>query len=350
MVRVLEKKMLENLLRKAYLNTAMLATTAAFHLSGCGDTIINNFYGADAKEHETRIAPDITQNYLDSSIVAEVTKVETRAVSEIIQNNLDSSRIADVTQPKPFCVGDLEDNILESETKKYLFKNKTYEITLSYVDFERSSFTINGKNTKFLKIGDSYTLHDGAILCLEDIQYQPYAGGVHATTFTFSGGTLAGDVITPDVNFNPDTISSEDVAVSTDSAIPEDVQMADGITSTEDALSLEEIIIPDANAAEDLVASTDVQMPKDTSLTVCPTFEPIAKQKVMVGETITIPIKINNKKNEQLNYVGAAWSCGSDLHFDEQKFMVSYTAECQPKNQECDATIYLDSNNKYKIL
>ncbi len=166
--------MLENLIRKMYFGKTIVASSLLASLYSCGDTIINNYYGSDIRANETVISNEITDNYSDSSSLSET------------------------PAPKISCIGDLEDSILEGENKNYQFKNKIYTITLSYVDTERCKFIIDGKTTDSIKKKENYTLIEGAIICVKDILYQAYAGGVHACEFTFSGGKGVGKIETPD--------------------------------------------------------------------------------------------------------------------------------------------------------
>ena len=183
--------MLEHLIRKTYGRAAVFMSSLALGLYGCGDTTINNYYGKDALENSGILSPEVTEKQIDSSIAN------------------------DSSQSKHSCIGDLEDSILEGETKSYHFENKTYEITLDYVDYEQSRFIINSKSTGSLKLGESYTLQDGATVCVNEILYQPYAGGMHASIFTFSAGKDAGKKITlTTASSSQDTASPDSTTIT----------------------------------------------------------------------------------------------------------------------------------------
>ena len=79
--------------------------------------------------------------------------------------------------------GSTSDTLLEGETKTYDVGEKSYEVTLSFVDADEAKFTINGEATNKLKDGDTYVLADKSEVGVSEILYQDYAGGVHSATF-----------------------------------------------------------------------------------------------------------------------------------------------------------------------
>lgn len=69
----------------------------------------------------------------------------------------------------------------------------TYEVVPVLIGYDESlderyvKFEVNGEKTSKLNEGDSYTLANGAVLSVNEILYQAYAGGVHAAWFCIDG-------------------------------------------------------------------------------------------------------------------------------------------------------------------
>ena len=79
--------------------------------------------------------------------------------------------------------GSSRDTLLEGETKTYTVGDKTYEVTLTFVDDDEAKFTVNGESTNKLKVGETYVLSDKSEVGVSEVLYQSYAGGVHSSTF-----------------------------------------------------------------------------------------------------------------------------------------------------------------------
>ena len=79
--------------------------------------------------------------------------------------------------------GAARDTLLEGETQTYTVGDKTYEVTLTFVDADEGLFTVNGEKTNKLKVGETYVLSDKSEVGVSEVLYQDYAGGVHSVTF-----------------------------------------------------------------------------------------------------------------------------------------------------------------------
>lgn len=109
--------------------------------------------------------------------------------------------------------GATSDTLLEGESKAYQVGDKSYDVTLSFVDADEAKFTINGEQTNKLKDGDTYVLSDKSEVGVSEILYQDYAGGVHSATF-FLGARkleLRDDTISDGVHSHQLRVGSEDI-------------------------------------------------------------------------------------------------------------------------------------------
>ena len=109
--------------------------------------------------------------------------------------------------------GATSDTMLEGESKTYQVGDKSYDVTLSFVDADEAKFTVNGESTNKLKDGDTYVLSDKSEVGVSEILYQDYAGGVHSTTF-FLGARkleLRDDTITDGVQSHQLRVGAEDI-------------------------------------------------------------------------------------------------------------------------------------------
>ncbi len=79
--------------------------------------------------------------------------------------------------------GATADTLLEGESKTYTVGDKTYDVTVVFVDSDEAKFTVNGEQTSKLRDGDTYVLKDKSEVGVSEILYQDYAGGVHSSTF-----------------------------------------------------------------------------------------------------------------------------------------------------------------------
>ena len=106
--------------------------------------------------------------------------------------------------------GSTRDTLLEGESKTYTVGDKTYDVSLTYIDDDEAKFSVNGEATNKLKVGETYVLKDKSEVGVSEVLYQNYAGGIHSATF-FVGASkmeLRDDQIT-------DAIGSEDIDGST---------------------------------------------------------------------------------------------------------------------------------------
>lgn len=84
-------------------------------------------------------------------------------------------------------------SLLEGETNTYRVQGSDYEVFLFLVgdsevkDVSIAKFEVNGERTNEMTAGSSYELADGAVLRVDEIIYQAYAGGVHRAGFCING-------------------------------------------------------------------------------------------------------------------------------------------------------------------
>lgn len=125
--------------------------------------------------------------------------------------------VADQSVKLILMAGSAHDTVLESETKSYVVGDKSYEVTLSYVDDDEAKFIVNGEATNKLKVGETYVLKDKSEVGVSEILYQSYAGGVHSATF-FVGAQkmeLRDDQVTDSTGAYNVKIGSENIDGST---------------------------------------------------------------------------------------------------------------------------------------
>lgn len=235
------------------LKRSFLVGASVVGLNTCGDTYINNYYGSDAGK--------TADTALTDSATARVSPPET----------------AVETQPSQ-CSGDLESALLEGETKAYPFTNKKYEITVSYVDADHCKFIINGDVSGKLKKGQNYTFNDGATVCVNDIDYQAYAGGVHACTFTFSGGKDVGKY-DPSIIFENDAVTTSSTADTTTTTPSNTPKMNDQYTCgqllwypdlfVKDGIFNGYFVIGQTASALENLAMSDIANNMESKSTVC---------------------------------------------------------------------------------
>jgi len=79
--------------------------------------------------------------------------------------------------------GSSRDTLLEGETQTYNVGEKSYEVTLTFVDDDEAKFIVNGESTNKLQDGETYVLGDKSEIGVTEVLYQSYAGGVHSATF-----------------------------------------------------------------------------------------------------------------------------------------------------------------------
>ncbi|MBU1876116.1 MAG: hypothetical protein ABH824_01435 [Nanoarchaeota archaeon] len=80
-------------------------------------------------------------------------------------------------------VGATSDTLLEGESKTYSVGDKTFDVTLSYVDSTYAKFIVNGESTNKISDGSTYVLKDKTEIGVSDVLYQGYAGGIHSASF-----------------------------------------------------------------------------------------------------------------------------------------------------------------------
>src|SRR3989338_1385587 len=86
--------------------------------------------------------------------------------------------------------GSTRDVALEGESKTYNVGDKTYDVSVSFIDADEAKFTVNGEATNKLKSGETYVLADKSEVGVSEILYQDYAGGVHSVTFYLGASKL----------------------------------------------------------------------------------------------------------------------------------------------------------------
>jgi len=79
--------------------------------------------------------------------------------------------------------GAAKDTLTEKQTKTYTVGDKTYEVTLSYVDSTSAQLTVNNQQTRKMNKGDTDKLSDGTNVGVSEILFQNFAGGIHSATF-----------------------------------------------------------------------------------------------------------------------------------------------------------------------
>ncbi len=79
--------------------------------------------------------------------------------------------------------GSTKDTLFEGESKTYTIGDKTYDVSLTYVDETYAKFTVNGEATNKLQDGETYVLSDKSEVGVSEVLYQSYAGGIHSATF-----------------------------------------------------------------------------------------------------------------------------------------------------------------------
>jgi len=80
------------------------------------------------------------------------------------------------------------DILNEGKTKTYTLNGIDYEVALDYVNSTNAKFSINGELTPPILVDDSYKLADGAMISVNTITYQSFAGGVKQAEFSLSVG------------------------------------------------------------------------------------------------------------------------------------------------------------------
>jgi len=112
-------------------------------------------------------------------------------------NNVDSSK--DNMQDSGTLVTDCKDGckdgacvaneicftMLEGDTYGFLYKGKSYEMTLTFVDEDETKWVVNGFETSKLKKGESVALPVNTLF-VKNLVYQSFAGGVHQATACIS--------------------------------------------------------------------------------------------------------------------------------------------------------------------
>lgn len=139
-------------------------------------------FGSTAKSDITDSAGtgDTTGTYLDDFENTELSLmgktysvVQARRPSATVQNSVKLVLMA----------GSTRDILLEGEAKTYEVGDKTYDVTVSFIDADEAKFTVNGQATNKLKVGETFVLSDKSEVGVAEILYQDYAGGVHSVTF-----------------------------------------------------------------------------------------------------------------------------------------------------------------------
>jgi hypothetical protein len=168
---------LENLIASAFL----------LGLSGCGDTINKNYYHYESDVKQQDAGGKYEDHFLNEDIPT---------MKDVIPDLFIET-----------CSGELNDSLFEGETKSYVLENgNKYSIGLLFTDGETCKFSINGEETGKIKEKESYASPSGTKICVLEILYQPYAGGMHRCGFAFSGGEDVADKV----------IESTDVITGTD--------------------------------------------------------------------------------------------------------------------------------------
>ena len=93
----------------------------------------------------------------------------------------------------------------------------TYEIVPVLIDYDQNlderyvNFEINGEKTSKLDEGDSYILANGAVLSVNEILYQAYAGGIHAVWFCIDGeeGEIQAGNVVDEVEISPVSMEAD---------------------------------------------------------------------------------------------------------------------------------------------
>jgi hypothetical protein len=155
-------------------------------------------------------AADTTGTYLDDFKNTELT-ILGKPYTVVLARRPDT--VADQSIKLTLMAGAAHDTVLEGETKSYTVGEKSYEVTLAFVDDDEAKFIVNGESTNKLKVGDTFVLKDKSEVGVSEILYQSYAGGVHSATF-FVGAQkmeLRDDQVTDTTGAYNVKVGSEDI-------------------------------------------------------------------------------------------------------------------------------------------
>lgn len=132
---------------------------------------------------DSNSAADTTGTYLDDFEDTAISLMG-KSYSVVQARRTDSGSDANQNGIKLLLMsGATSDTLLEGESKTYTVGDKTYDVTLVFVDSDEGKFTVNGEQTSKLRDGDTYVLKDKSEVGVSEILYQDYAGGVHSATF-----------------------------------------------------------------------------------------------------------------------------------------------------------------------
>jgi len=102
--------------------------------------------------------------------------------------------------------------LAEGETKTVTAGDKSYEVTISFINADNVKLVVNGETTNKLQNGDTQKLKDGSYVGIKDILAQDYSGGSKQVEFSIGSGKL---VLTDgsEVEMNEESVTGLDAFV-----------------------------------------------------------------------------------------------------------------------------------------
>ena len=177
-------------------------------------------------EDEASIA-DYTLEFstdLETDVVSGTAKVSTKAASGILDDlegreievlgktwSILNARTSGATNAELTLMGGSATDILDEDgTKDHTVAGKAYKVVMGPItsgrgDIYRTTFTVNGERTDTLEEGDTYTLKDGSVIGVKNIQVQNFFGGVRTAEYYLG----ANKVILKDINIEDETVNSK---------------------------------------------------------------------------------------------------------------------------------------------
>ncbi len=116
--------------------------------------------------------------------------------------------------------GSSSGSLLEGETTTLSVNDKSYDVTLTFVDETYAKFTVNGEGTDKLQVGDTFKLSDDTEIGVSEVLYQSYAGGIHSSDFFIGASKLelrdndiTNSASSSELKVGTETISGADVII-----------------------------------------------------------------------------------------------------------------------------------------